>query len=160
MFTPSQWETSLQSNTVSHWLGGKPRISPVMNHWCGKAAMNTPLHCFVLQSWQNQCGFIAWLMMHSTKCSHPLTSNWLAGRSDFDVEKCFLWKCFMVNNAITAKIHILGYVPEELFEDKSTLNQVIAWCLQAITWSNVDSDLICHLRLLDRNPGCSNHLMA
>ena len=27
MLTPSQWETSLQSNTVSHWLGCKPRIS-------------------------------------------------------------------------------------------------------------------------------------
>ena len=26
---PSQWETSLQSNTVSHWLGAKPKISPV-----------------------------------------------------------------------------------------------------------------------------------
>ena len=26
---PSQWETSLQSNAVSHWVGSKPRISPV-----------------------------------------------------------------------------------------------------------------------------------
>ena len=25
---PSQWETLLQSNAVSHWLGAKPRISP------------------------------------------------------------------------------------------------------------------------------------
>ena len=30
---PSQWETSLQSNDVSHWLGAKkPRISPG-SHW-------------------------------------------------------------------------------------------------------------------------------
>ena len=28
-FVPSQWETLLRSNAISHWLGCKPRISPV-----------------------------------------------------------------------------------------------------------------------------------
>ena len=29
-FVPSQWQTSLQSNGVSHWLGANPRISPAI----------------------------------------------------------------------------------------------------------------------------------
>ena len=31
---PSQWEMSLQSNAISHWLGTKPRISPEVYLLC------------------------------------------------------------------------------------------------------------------------------
>ena len=30
-FAPSQWETALQSNTVSHWLGASPVSCPLMS---------------------------------------------------------------------------------------------------------------------------------
>ena len=32
-FAPSQWETSLQSNAVSHWLGADPESALYMIYW-------------------------------------------------------------------------------------------------------------------------------
>ena len=39
----------------------------------------------------------------------------------------------------------------DITDDKSTLVQVMAWCHQAITWANVDSDLCHHIVSLCHN---------
>ena len=44
-------------------------------------------------------------------------------------------------------------MPQNPIDDKSTLVQVMAWCLrhQAITWTNVDPDLCHHMAWLGHN---------
>ena len=41
-------------------------------------------------------------------------------------------------------------MPQDLADDKSSLVQVMAWCVrqQAITWANVDPDLCRHMASL------------
>ena len=36
-FAPSQWEMSLQSNAISHWLGTNLESAPLIPSWCGSS---------------------------------------------------------------------------------------------------------------------------
>ena len=51
--------------------------------------------------------------------------------------------------SISCEIH-LKWMPQDLNDDKSTLVQVMAWCLQAML-SHVDPDLCCHMASLSHN---------
>ena len=58
------------------------------------------------------------------------------------ISKHMLWITFMGTSCEIA----LRWIPQNIFDDKSTLVQVIVGACwhQAITWRNVDPDLCCH----------------
>ena len=72
--------------------------------------------------------------------------NYIRCGSNF---RCILLKPVIQNSSLGT--HCQGWMPENFTDDKSTLVQVMAWCLQAITWANIDPDLCCHMASLGHN---------
>ena len=49
-FAPSQWETSLQSNAVSHWLGANLESALYVDWWISYSYLSTQFSCWVTVS--------------------------------------------------------------------------------------------------------------
>ena len=76
--------------------------------------------------------------------------NWLTGseRCDDDFKIVISEHMIWINFMSSLREIILKLMPQKLFDGKSTLVQVMAWChqeAQANTWANVDPDLCHHM---------------
>ena len=72
------------------------------------------------------------------------------GRCDSNYKSVISKYMSQINFMKTSCIIGLKWMPQNPFDDKSALLQVMAWCHQA-TWTNVDPDLFYHMASLGHN---------
>ena len=118
-FAPSQWEMSLQSNAVSHWLG--TNLESASTSSVNIKFTQIP-HCVDRYKLNAEVTLVVLHILHKTGSQNEGVP-WLAPGNFNEILVIDGW-------SISCEIAI-RWMPQDLTDDKSALVQVMAWCRQA-----------------------------
>ena len=133
-FAPSQWEMSLQSNTVSHWLG--TNLESALNHMIYQGKSHLHLSC-EMQFWEDtkpwhvltrQAANVSGWKKHSQICFYMLATHWgwdkMAAIYQYTFLNAFSW---LEMYTFRLRFHWSLFIRVQLIIFPA-LNQAMAWC--------------------------------
>ena len=120
-FAPSQWEMTLLCIDISHWLGASTEWALSLFVLCVEIS---PSDQAVM------CSYHAFLLL-TNSTSQEKNNSLIPGRCGSNFKSVFV-KLIIQNSSWGICCEItLGWLPQNLINEKSTLFPVMAWCHQA-----------------------------